>query len=314
MTQWSCTLNPVSPRPHYLPAALIGGFGIPEAGPRARNRRYAQVCVRRWAGADRMLGPMRADQVAIQNQIYDVDEPSNDLAADFAEDIWKLYEGQLPDAIRALEVGDCTREHWGTLLLHIQAQSIRHPDFDAVASVYLTNAGVAQPSRDHVQRERLRTFVETRGTNMAKARFAILRRGKGAQRFIVNDKGYTTVRDSSRDAFGVLFPLSCEVAVFMAVGAARGGDDYEAVPVKERALNPRGLAAMNGATWEHPGIKCIIGHPDDAYWMKELVATGTVQELPRLGRYRGNREPGLFDWAFAPGEGPLPGTVPVPGT
>ena len=61
--------------------------------------------------------------------MYDVAEPGPDLPADFAEQLWQQYEGALPGAIRALQSGSWTQDDWRTVLLHVQAQSIRHPDF-----------------------------------------------------------------------------------------------------------------------------------------------------------------------------------------
>jgi hypothetical protein len=115
-------------RPHYLPASLIGGFGEPDTGKHAGHLRYAWVCMRR-TGTLGTVTRTRADNVAIQNGVYDVGEPGPDLVADFAEQLWQRYEGALPGAIRALENGNWTRDDWQTVLLHVQAQSIRHPDF-----------------------------------------------------------------------------------------------------------------------------------------------------------------------------------------
>ena len=89
-------------RPHYLPASLIGGFGEPGTGKHAGHLRYARVCVR-WAADPGTVREVRADNIAIQNHIYDVAEPGPDLPDDFAERLWQQYEGSLPGAIMALE-------------------------------------------------------------------------------------------------------------------------------------------------------------------------------------------------------------------
>jgi len=115
-------------RPHYLPASLIGGFGEPDKGKHAGHLRYAWVRMR-LAGVPGTVAGIRADNVAIQNGVYDVADPGPDLPADFAEQFWKQYEAALPGAVRALADGSWTRDDWRTVLLHVQAQSIRHPDF-----------------------------------------------------------------------------------------------------------------------------------------------------------------------------------------
>jgi hypothetical protein len=117
-------------RPHYFPAGLIGGFGERDTGSdrHSGHLRYAWVCVRRTDDPGTVTR-VRADNVAVQNGVYDVAEPGPDLPADFAEQLWQQYEGALPEAIRALENGSQTQDDWQTVLRHVQAQSIRHPDF-----------------------------------------------------------------------------------------------------------------------------------------------------------------------------------------
>lgn len=48
---------------------------------------------------------------------------------------------------------------------------------------------------------------------MARARFAMLRHRKPAQRFLANDKGYIPLHDVARDVRGVVLPLSGLIAV-----------------------------------------------------------------------------------------------------
>src|ERR1700678_3810539 len=86
-------------RPHYLPASLIGGFGEPDAGRHAGELRYNWVCMRR-RDQSGVIPRIRADNVAIENGLYDVAEPGPDLAADFAEQLWTKYEASLPAAIK----------------------------------------------------------------------------------------------------------------------------------------------------------------------------------------------------------------------
>ena len=239
---------------------------------------------------------IRADNVAIENGIYEVVEPRDDLPADFAEQLWQLYEGALPEAIRALEKGSGTPDDWKTALLHVQAESIRHPDFTRAVHEHVGPTIAATLNRDDIQAERQHTYHDTRAW-MARARFALLRSRKPAQRFMINDKGYVPLHDVGRDLRGVVFPLAGRLAVLMAVGTAQAGDDYEQGPFAERTLNPRGMAIINEAVWDTVGIKCVIGHPDDESAIARLSTGSKLVRMPHLGPYRGNREPGLFDWA-----------------
>ena len=46
------------------------------------------------------------------------------------------------------------------------------------------------------------------------------------------------------------------------------------------------------------GIRCVIGHPDDAAYIGALQEHGRELKVKiRYGPYRGNREPGFFDWS-----------------
>lgn len=247
------------------------------------------------------MRPSRADQVAVYCGLYAVDQPDSDLPADFAEELWSQYESALPGAVRTVESGTYTREDWAVILLHVQAQSIRYPDFDHVAELYFARNGVNNAGRDLRQRQRLRTFDETREW-MADARFAVLRRGEIARRFLINDKGFASMEDVLLQVRGAVFPLTGETAVAMAVGTAQPGDDDEAGPVAHRTLTGAAMDIINAATWRHVDIDCVIGHPEDTSWIADLQLTTGALQMPRLGPFRGTGEAGMFDWAVPAAE------------
>ena len=250
----------------------------------------------RWTNGDGAVGRIRADNIAVENGVYDVADPRPDLRSDFAEQLWQQYEGALPGAIRALEDGSWTRGDWLTVLLHVQAQSIRHPDFTRAVHEYVGQPAASELGPDDIQAEQQRTYRDTRAW-MARARFALLRHRGPGQRFMTNDKGYVPLHDVVRDLRGVVFPLSGLVAVLMVVEVTQPGDDYEQGPLAVRTLNPKGMEIINEATWDTVGIRCVIGHPDDEQAISVLTAGAKQVRMPVLGPYRGNREPGLFDWA-----------------
>jgi hypothetical protein len=84
----------------------------------------------------------------------------------------------------------------------------------------------------------------------------------------------------------------------MVVEVAQPGDDYESGPLTERTLTQRGMELINDASWDTVGIRCVIGHPRDELAIAAL-ATGETTASLEIGPYRGNWEPGFFDWAFA---------------
>ena len=67
-----------------------------------------------------------------------------------------------------------TRDDWRTVLLHVQAQAIRHPDFARAVHQHVGVAVAAELVPDDIQAERQRTYQNTR-VWMSRARFAVLR-------------------------------------------------------------------------------------------------------------------------------------------
>ena len=281
-------------RPHHLPASFIGGFGQPD--PRdPLCLRIARVCVRR-KDTDKLLPSVKAESIGFEYGTYDVETPDADLPADYAETEWKRYESRLPWAIRALDSSTPSRADWQAVLLHLRATWARHPDFARDVADQKAAQGVTGLTGDDVQRLRKQVLADVPAM-MSGCRFALLRRGAGARRFLTDDKGFTPVGEPGR-APGVLFPLSGSLAVLMALGTAQPGDDYEQGPCAERTVNAKGVEILNSATWDHVGIRCVIGHPDDAADIRALQGHGRELRFKiRYGPYRGNREPGFFDWS-----------------
>ncbi len=147
-----------------------------------------------------------------------------------------------------------------------------------------------------MQRLRKQVLPEIR-TVMAGARYALLRRHHAAHRLLVDDKGFVPLGDEYGNPLGVFFPLSGSLAVLMALGEAQPSDNYLQAPYAERTVNAKGVEILNNATWDHVGIRCVIGHPGDAAGIRALRDHHRQLEVRiRYGPYRGNREPGFFDW------------------
>ena len=127
---------------------------------------------------------------------------------------------------------------------------------------------------------------------------------------MTNDKGYVPLHDVARDLRGVVFPLSGLVAVLMVVEVAQQGDDYEQSPLVERTLNPTGMQIINHAAWDT--VASVLDRPPRRRpAITTLTAGDKTARMPNLGPYRGNREPGMFDWA-CPGLGDPSGLPPSP--
>lgn len=253
------------------------------------------MCVLRTDPEVSLQRRIRAQEIGKQKHLYDVHEPCEDLPADYADRLWEQYEGALPTAIGALSANAYDLQHWSAILAHIQALTVRHPDFARFATTHL-HQGVSPPDPDAVHRDRLRTLDEA-ARWMAGARFAVVRRGTGAERLIVNDKGYVNLEESAHPGVrGVFVPLSNDVAVLAVAAAATAGEEYRRGPFAQRTLNRRGVRVVNEAALRQFQVRCVIGHPEDADWIEKLG--DRVTKSPKHGPYCSTREHGMFAWAL----------------
>jgi hypothetical protein len=115
--------------------------------------RIARVFVRR-KDPDKLLQNMKAEDIGFEYGIYDVEKPTADLPADYAETEWKRYEPRLPRAIRALDSGAFGPAEWQIILLHLRATWARHPDFGRDVADQKAAQGAAGLTSDDVQRLR----------------------------------------------------------------------------------------------------------------------------------------------------------------
>jgi hypothetical protein len=131
---------------------FIGGFGQPDPHD-PEDLRITRVCVRR-KDPDKLLQNMKAEDIGFEYGIYDVEKPTADLPADYAETEWKRYEPRLPRAIRALDSGAFGPAEWQIILLHLRATWARHPDFGRDVADQKAAQGAAGLTSDDVQRLR----------------------------------------------------------------------------------------------------------------------------------------------------------------
>lgn len=285
-------------RDHYLPAAFIGEFGIQRPGGR---RREAKV-IERTKEPDVVSQPQKAETFGYDTGLYDVQQPSVALPADYAERWWSSYEKDLPDAVEALEARDWSPKDWRAILRHIQAAWARHPDFDRDIAEQQAKHDITGLTGDCLEYTR-KAALDNTATMLAAARFALLRHDTFAARFVTNDKGYTPLHDRDRAAGAVLFPMSSSIAVMMAVDTAQPGDDHQRGPHAERTVNTKGVDYFNTRLWNVLGIRSVFGHPDDRDYIAALPDAEEPKKIKiRYGPYRGNRET-FLNWASDNGNG-----------
>jgi hypothetical protein len=238
---------------------------------------------------------MAARSLAKERAIYRLEDPPENVHPNVVDRIWTEFESHLPRALRAVEQGSTGENDWDAICDHLIAQAVRHPDFEVQARHSLANKGISVPNRDLIQIERVRTLRETPRL-LAECRLAFLHRSPDGPRFVVNHKGYGSLEDPAGRK-GVFFPLSGSVGVLAVVGVG----EFEGRPSPwvwgSMTLTPGGVELLNQACWRVPGIRFVIGHPEDSQRIAELSVDVDLM-APALGPFRGLNKGGLFDWAF----------------
>lgn len=224
-----------------------------------------------------------------------MESPPEGLSENFIDDLWKTYESELPGAIERLGVGAWTDRDWETVLLHLVAAAVRHPDFARVATEYRAARGDAISHPDEVQHERLLTLQNTPAL-LAEGRCAIVRAPEDGHRLVINDKGFATVRDRYNGYRGVLFPLSGQVAVLCVPYVGKVEGRTSAWLSADFTMTPATVEMWNLLSWQHVESGLVIGHPEDSDKLADLDESDPI--LPRLGPYRGRGVEGAFEWAY----------------
>ena len=179
---------------------------------------------------DKLLRKVKAEEIAFEYGIYDVQDPTPDLPADFAEREWEKYEGMLPGAIRALDGGVFGPADWQSILMHIQAVWARHPDFARDMADQSTGRGEPCPVGDDVQRLRRQVLPEVRAVMAGSSRLRNATTPPRRRQIRGRRQGLRADRRRAWQSGGrVLRPVGL-LAVLMALGAAQSSDDYEQGP------------------------------------------------------------------------------------
>jgi hypothetical protein len=279
---------------HYLPAALIGGFGAREPRQQKCGLRYFNVAVRTREKPDE-IKVRSAEKVAKGIGVYRVESPPEGLSENYIDDLWQTYESELPAAVERFGGGAWTDRDWEMVLFHMVAAAVRHPDFERVATEYRAARGIATSHRDEVQHERLVTLQNTPAL-LAEGRCAVVRVPEDGRPLVINDKGFATVRDPYNGYRGVLFPLSGQVAILSVPFVGKVEGRAEAWLSADLTMTAAAVEMWNHLSWQQVESGLVIGHPDDKCQLARLNDSEPI--MPRLGPYRGRGVEGGFEWAY----------------
>ena len=267
---------------HFLPAALIGGFGRVAPG---ESLREAEVLWRRreW----QQSRPAMAASIGYVNKMYRLAAPPHGMSADRVDELWDHFEKPLPDAIARAAARQETSADWTTLIEYVAAAGVRHPDFADAVKRWRTELGMPLVTGDQVQVERV--SVLTRGMELVEGfRWRFVHHPALGPRFVLNDRGWSYVGQQDRPGRGLWVPLNSEVALlaWLQCGVLGVFDHL--------TLWPGWATWLNTATWvDAPSF--VVGHPDEGCILDQLTHIDDITpKLERFGPYRDRRLQGLF--------------------
>jgi hypothetical protein len=262
---------------HYLPAALIGGFGCAPVGTPLRE---AEVLWRRreWPRPR----PTTAEAIGYVRRMYRIMRPPPGVGADRVDELWDHFENPLPAAIARAAAQQESDDDHGTLIAYVAAAGVRHPDFETMVNRWRDKRGLPQVADDQVQVDRLTLLL--RGLKLVEGfRWNLVHAPAFGPRFVLSDLGWTYIGQQDRDGRGLWVPLNDQVGLlgWLQPGEAGGFDHLR--------LWPNWATWLNTATWQDaPAF--VVGHPDDGELVAELTVVNDVTPtLGPLGPYRDRR-------------------------
>lgn len=274
---------------HYLPASLIGGFGLPPARGKLRE---ARVAVRRKATGAVDSGFPKAETLAYRPGMYRLASPPAGLDPDVVDKLWDPVENGLRDlagrlAARRLQHGDDQ-----LLLAYAAGAGVRPPAFEAVAADHQARQGLAAPQGDDVQYARV-LALHNQLPVLPTWRWRVLHSPADAPRFMITDRGWMYVGQEDWPTHGLLLPIGPRVAIL-------GYLDDPGLPPRQPAfaehldLCQSMIDYLNAAAWDDPYIDLLIAHPDDRSRLASLPDHRNLR-INALGPFRNRKSVGLFD-------------------
>ncbi|WP_331732285.1 DUF4238 domain-containing protein [Streptomyces sp. NBC_00989] len=271
---------------HYVPAALIGGFG--NAADRKRTR-HAVVCWRRRESGAAL--ETKAETIGWVKAMYRLKDPADGLDPDVVDKVWKVIEPHISDAVGEFEKRTETAAEREWLMVYASMAGVRHPDFEHAINRWLAEWGKPDVRGDDVHRVRLEA-LENGLVPLREWRWRILHSPPEAPRFTLNDRAWSYVPEFDRGARGrraLYLPLNSRVAAVGWLGESAGGFDH-------LTLRPNWVRWLNAVTWTLAPM-FVVGHPDDA---AALSAERTLNEVEkamtlRNGSFQGITRKFLFD-------------------
>jgi hypothetical protein len=182
---------------HYIPAALIGGFGEPVSSGRLRE---ATVAV--WFNKLGRVKCVKAQDVGSRRGLYNI--ASDPSSSEGFDELWSVYEGGLPEAIRHLENEKPSADDLNVLAAHAAFAAPRYAGFTKSLMEWSLAQGRAITEAE-AQGQRP-AWIQG-GLQIIQWRWRALH-APDRSVFLLPDTGYAQVKKAEGDPYYVFFPLS----------------------------------------------------------------------------------------------------------
>lgn len=266
---------------HYLPAALIGGFGERREG---KGWRYAEIMVRELESGE--VHPSIADEAAHRRALYRLEDPPVGLDPDIVDTFWKSVEDQLPALVDRLARRELLDEDAKTLTTYAAMAGVRHPTaFQTQAELHQQGQGKPAPGNDQLQWMRVEALC--RGIQeMPSWRWRVLHSPTGAPRFVLSDRGWLKFKEPHRHKLCVWLPMGPRVGILGYL------DDPELPPrrppLSEHCdLTPQWVRWLNAGAWlDCAYTHAVFAHPSQKPLLQKVPPVPNVERLkPFRGRH-----------------------------
>lgn len=274
---------------HYLPAALLGGFGVPSA---SGKRRDALVLPRRKATGNVDPKPTKAEKLAVRKAMYRLIAPPPGVDRDVVDKLWDPVETVLPALVdrltnRSLQSGDDQ-----LLYAYVAMAAVRHPSFDKIAEAWQKDRGAPPPVGDEIQKMRVEG-LHNQLAILSTWRWRVLHVPEDVPRLMITDRGWIYVGEPNRTDHSLFLPMGPTVAL---LGYLNSPDLPPAKPpfTEHLDLCMSWVEWFNAVAWDDPFIDVLVAHPDDRHLLKNLPDHRDLR-VNGYGPYRHRVSSGLMD-------------------
>lgn len=267
-------------RQHYLPAALIGGFGC-----RLPNKplREAVVVVRELRSGNVYQGSAKTQ--ACRHALYRLQEPPDGVDMDDIDNLWAKVESRIPDLVARLTNRNLGADDPQLLIEYAAMAGVRHPTFEDVAIDWNHHQKIQRPTLDQIQWMRVEGLLSHLKI-MPSWRWRVLHSTDDSPRFMLSDRGWIYVQEPDQSSKAIFLPMGPTVGI---LGYLDANDlPPRRLPFDEhRDVVPSWVAWLNAAAGaDHKLTNALYAHPDDEDSLRKLPEITTLS-VNSSGPFRG---------------------------